>query len=63
MDRSKDWVIWCRSRENDEAQRPFDTDGKEIFSNYSKQTKAKAGDKKDKKIEGPKGFSVIYLSP
>ena len=58
MDRSKDWVVWCRSRKNDEAQRPFETDGKEIFSNYSKQAKAKAGDKKDKKRG--KGQSVRW---
>jgi len=39
MSKSKDWVIWCRSREKDEEQRPFEVDGKEIFSNRSKQAK------------------------
>ena len=24
MGKSKDWVVWCRSREKDEEQRPFD---------------------------------------
>ena len=28
MDRSKDWVVWCRSRKKDEEQRLFETDGK-----------------------------------
>jgi len=43
MGKSKDWVVWCRSRKKNEEQRPFD--GKEIFSNCSKQTQAKAGEK------------------
>jgi len=44
-------VVWCRSRKKDEEQHPFEVDGlgKEIFSNRSKQTKAKAGEKMDKK--------------
>jgi len=29
--RSKDWVVWCRSRKKDEEQHPFEVDGKEIF--------------------------------
>ena len=37
MGKSKDWVVWCMSREKDEEQRPFEVDGKEIFSNRSKQ--------------------------
>jgi len=41
MGESKDWVVWCRSRKQDEEQRPFDADGKEIFSNCNKQTKPK----------------------
>jgi len=41
----KDWVVWCRSREKDEEQRPFEANGKEIFSNHSKQAKAKVGEK------------------
>jgi len=45
--------LWCRSRKRDEEQHPFEVDGKEIFSNCSKQTKAKAGEKMDKK--GGKG--------
>ena len=49
MSKSKDWVVWCRSRKKDEEQRPFEVNGKEIFSNRSKQTKAKAGEKMDKK--------------
>ena len=36
MGKSKDWVVWCRSRKKDEEQRPFEVDGKEIFSNRSK---------------------------
>jgi len=42
MGKSKDWVLWCRLRKKDEEQRPFEADGKEIFSNRSKQAKAKA---------------------
>ena len=51
-------MVWCRSREKNEEQRPFEVDGKEIFSNRSKQTKAKAGEKIDKK--GGKGQSVRW---
>ena len=58
MGKLKDWVVWCRSREADEGQRPVEVDGKEIFSNRSKQTKAKAGEKMDKK--GGKGQSVRW---
>jgi len=43
MGKSKDWVVWCRSRKKDEEQRPFEVDGKEIFSNRSKLAKPKAG--------------------
>ena len=46
---AKDWVVWCRSRKKDEEQRPFQVDGKGIFSNHSKQAKPKAGEKTDKK--------------
>jgi len=53
MGKSKDWVVWCRLRKKDEEQRPFEVDGKEIFSNCSKQAKPKAGEKTDKK--GGKG--------
>ena len=49
MGKSKDWVVWCRSRKEVEKQRPFEVDGKEIFSNRSKQAKPKAGEKTDKK--------------
>ena len=35
--------------EKDEEQRLFEVDGKEIFSNHSKQAKPKAGEKTDKK--------------
>jgi len=47
MGKSIDWVLWCRSRKKDEEQRPFEADENEIFSNHSKQTKAKAGEKMD----------------
>jgi len=53
MGQSKDWVVWCRSKKTDEEQRPFEVDGKKILSNYSKQAKAKAGEKMDRK--GGKG--------
>jgi len=26
--KSRGWVVWCRSREKDEEQRPFEADGK-----------------------------------
>jgi len=58
MGKSKDSVVWCRSREKDEEQRLFEVDGKEIFSNRSKQTKAEAGEKMDKKKA--KGQSVHW---
>jgi len=58
MGKSKDWVVWCRSRKKDEQQRPFEVDGKEIFSNRSKQIKAIAGEKTDKK--GGKEQSVPW---
>jgi len=60
MGKSKDWVVWCRSRKKDEEQRPFEADGKEIFSNRSKQAnaKAKVGKTLDKK--GGKGQSVRW---
>jgi len=48
----------CRSRRKDEEQRLFEADGKEIFSNRRKQTKAKAGEKMNKK--GGKGQSVRW---
>jgi len=49
MGKSKDWVVWCRSRKKDEKQRPFEIDGKEIFSNRSKQAKLKAREKTERK--------------
>jgi len=58
MGKSKDWVVWCRSRKKDEEQRPFEVDGKEIVSNRSKQAKPKAGEKTNKK--GGKGQSVRW---
>ena len=54
----KDWVVWCRSMKKDEEQRPFEVDGKEIFSNHSKQAKPKVEEKTDKK--GGKGHSVRW---
>ena len=56
--KSKDWVVWCRSRPKDEEQRPFEVNVNEIFSNCSKQINAKAGEKTDKK--GGKGQSVRW---
>jgi len=44
--------------EKDEEQSPFEVDGKEIFSNRSKQAKNKAGENTDKK--GGKGQSVRW---
>ena len=58
MGKSKDWVVWCRSRKKDEKQRPFEVDAKELFSNRSKQAKPKVGEKTQKK-EG-KGQSVRW---
>jgi len=58
MGKSKDWVVWCRSRIKDDEQRPFEADGEEIFSNHSKQTKANTGEKMDEK--GSKGQSVRW---
>jgi len=58
MGKSEDWVVWCRSRAKDEDQRPFEVDGKEIFSNCSKQAKPKAGERTDK--TGGKGQSVRW---
>jgi len=65
MGKSKDWMVCCSSRKIDEEQRPFDdddcfyiiADGREIFSYRSKQAKAKAGEKMDKK--GGNGQSVL----
>jgi len=58
MGKLKDRVVWCRSREKDKEQRPFEVDGKEISSNRSKQAKPNAGEKTDKK--GGKGQSVRW---
>jgi len=55
---------WSRLRalqeinQKDEEQRPFEVNGKEIFSNRSKQANPKAGEKTDKK--GGKGQSVRW---
>jgi len=43
MGTSKDWVVWCRLKKKDGEQRQFEVDGKEIFSNRSKQAKPKVG--------------------
>jgi len=42
-------IGWFGAEKKDEEQRPFEADGKEIFSNRSKQAKAKAkaGEKAD----------------
>jgi len=58
MGKSKDWVVWCRSRKKDEEQRPFEVDDKEIFSNRSKQAKPKAREKAHKK--GGNGQSIRW---
>ena len=58
MNKSKDWVVWCRSRKTAEEQHPFNGDEKEIFSNRSKLAKPKVGEKTDKK--GGKGQSVRW---
>jgi len=58
MVKSKDWVVWCKSREKDEEQSPFEVDGKETFSTRSKQANPKAGEKTDKK--GGKGQLVRW---
>jgi len=58
MGKSKDCVVWCRSRGKGEEERPFEVDRKEIFSNRSKQATLKAGEKTDKK--GGKGQSVRW---
>jgi len=58
MGKSKDWVVWCRSRKRDQEQHSFEADAKDIFQTRSKQTKAKAGEKMDKK--GGKGQSVRW---
>jgi len=58
MGKSKDWVVWCRSKEKDEEQLTFEVDGKEIFSNRRKQAKAKAGEKMD--MNGGKGQSLEF---
>ena len=49
---------WCRSREKEEQQRPFEVDGKEIFVNHSKQAKVNTGEKTDEKA--CKGRSVRW---
>jgi len=58
MSKSKDCVVWCKLKGKDEEQRPFEVDGKEIFSNGSKQAKPKVGQKMVKK--GGKGQSVRW---
>jgi len=58
MGKSNDWLVLCSLRKKDEEQRPFEVDGKEIFSNRSKQANPKAGEKTDKK--GGKGQSVHW---
>jgi len=39
MGKSKDWVVWSRSRKKHEELRPVEVDGKEIFLDRSKQAK------------------------
>jgi len=40
MRKSKDWVVWCRSRNKNEDQRPFEADGKEKW--IRKEAKGKS---------------------
>jgi len=42
-----DVYVLCVCVKKDEEQRPFEVDGKEIFSNHSMQAKPKAGEKTD----------------
>jgi len=60
MGKSKNWMVWCRSRlkwnrrratpvEADGRKNQVEADGRKIFSNRSKQTNAKTGEKMDKK--------------
>jgi len=51
-------VVWCRSRKKDDEQCPFEVDGKDIFSNRSKQAKHKAGGNTNNK--GSKRQSVRW---
>jgi len=60
MGMSKDWVVWCRSRKKNDGQRPFEADRKEIFSNRSKQTKAKIEAGQKTYAKGGKGQSVRW---
>ena len=57
--KSKDWVDRCRSRKKDEEHCPFEVDGKEIFSNRSKQAKPKVGEKTDKKERRQRAVSAL----
>jgi len=41
MGKSKDWVVWCRSKKKDEEQLTFEVDGKEIFSTAGSKQKPK----------------------
>jgi len=40
MCKSKDWVVWRRSRNEDEEQSPFEVNGKEIFSTAASKPNA-----------------------
>jgi len=42
MGKSKDWVVWCRSRKQDEEQRPFEVNGKQIFKSLKPQQAGKS---------------------
>jgi len=53
-------VVWCRSREKVEEQRPFEVDGKEIFPNRSNSAKDNAGDKMAHDKKGGQGYSVRW---
>jgi len=58
MGRSKDWVVWCMSRKKTKSITRLKSMEKKSSENRSKQTKAKAGEKMDKK--GGKGQSVRW---
>jgi len=42
MGKSKDWVVWCRSRKQDEEQRPFEVNGKQNFKSLKPQQAGKS---------------------
>ena len=39
ISKSKDWVVWCRSRKKVEEQRPFEADGKKLTQTTASKQK------------------------